>query len=360
MLLPVPVVGTTFGPDWANDINACLSILDQHDHTSGSGVPITPSGLSITSDLSFQNSSATALKSAVFTAQSSLATLDALYVKGVDLYYNDGSGNVIQMTSGGSVNATSSGISSGTASASFVGGVLIVNAASTTPANIKGGSLLLGNNTAGSHYLTLAPPNAMGADYGLTLPAIPASNNTFLTIGTSGTIASTLTCDFVTMDIVANKLVVHDSGIDTTQLKNGAVTKAKQASIGQQISSSSGNYSTSSSTFSGVTNLSVTLTTTGRPVQLMVVPDGNTSLGSFIGYTYSGSNFATFAFFDGSTQLTNMTVDTSSTSTIFSSLGMDYFYVPSAGTYNYNVQVKATLGLGTVFMQYLKLVAYEL
>ena len=41
MLLPVPVVGTDPGPDWANNLNACLAAIDSHDHSTDKGAPIT-------------------------------------------------------------------------------------------------------------------------------------------------------------------------------------------------------------------------------------------------------------------------------------------------------------------------------
>ncbi len=118
MSLPVPNVGVDAGPDWANNLNASLSIIDQHNHSAGSGVPVQPAGLNINSDLTFQSNQATNLKAVAFTAQSSVTTTAAVYVKGVDLYYRDGAANEVQITTGGTVNATSSGISSGTATAS--------------------------------------------------------------------------------------------------------------------------------------------------------------------------------------------------------------------------------------------------
>lgn len=221
MSLVVPTVGVDPGPNWANDLNASLSILDQHNHSLGSGVQIQPSGLNINSSLSFQNQQATGLQAAVFTPQSSLATLDALYVKGVDLYYNDGSSNVIQMTAGGVVNATSSGISSGTASASFVSSVLVVNAASTTPADIQCGSIFLGNNSAGSKFLKLSTPNAMASNFTLVLPNIPAAQQ-FMSIDASGNIAGYAN---VSGGITGSNLAALT--IATGNIADGAITTAK-------------------------------------------------------------------------------------------------------------------------------------
>lgn len=179
MNLVVPGVGTEYSPNWATDLNADLSILDGHNHSLGSGVQITPNGIDINLDLPFNDNNATLLRSARFQVQATLLSgandLGCLYVSGVDLYYNDENGNQIKITAGGAVNATSSGISSGTATASFVAGVLVVDAAANTPANIQGASVLLGNNSAGTNYLTLAPPSAMASSYQITLPSLPSS-----------------------------------------------------------------------------------------------------------------------------------------------------------------------------------------
>lgn len=195
MNLPVPSVGVDFGPDWANNLNASLSIIDQHNHSSGSGVQITPNGLNINSDLSFISNNAINIRSSRYTPQLSVLSgasdLGCVYVSGADLYYNDTSGNQVRITSGGSVNATSSGISSGSATASFVASVLVVNAASNTPANIQVASILLGNNISGSNYLTLSPPSAMGSNFSLILPNVPASTS-FLQIDNSGNISGAI------------------------------------------------------------------------------------------------------------------------------------------------------------------------
>src|SRR4051812_48303414 len=94
MSMPVPVVGDEAGPQYAIDINACLSILDSHTHAPGSGVQITPSAININSDLPINTHNLTGIRSSRYTAQTSplalAADLDCVYVSGVDLYYNDG------------------------------------------------------------------------------------------------------------------------------------------------------------------------------------------------------------------------------------------------------------------------------
>lgn len=184
MGLIIPTVGTDPGPDWANNLNASFTLVDQHNHAFGNGVQITPNGLNINSDLTFLGNNGTNFRSLRLlpqTAPLSLPTdIGCLYESGADLYYNDGNGVQIQITKQGAVFASSSGISNGTATASFSNSVLVVNSASNTPANIQGASLLLGNNVTNSKYLTVQPPTGMTNNYSITLPSNNTSGGTVL------------------------------------------------------------------------------------------------------------------------------------------------------------------------------------
>jgi len=108
MNLVLPDVSVEPGPQWASDLNTALDLVDAHDHTTGKGVPVPSAGLSINADLPFGNNDATTLRSTRFTSQGSpLSTapdVDCVYVSGDNLYYNDNSGNKIQITSGGGLN----------------------------------------------------------------------------------------------------------------------------------------------------------------------------------------------------------------------------------------------------------------
>ena len=197
MGLPIPIVGVELGPTWALNINACLTIIDSHDHTAGNGVLITPNGLNINTDLNFLGNGSTNLKYTRFNAQGSplAGALDVgeLYVSGVDLYYNDISGNQIRMTIAGGVNAGTGSISNMTppASATYVAGnsTFVWQSAVNTAANMDFASIILRNLTLNSFGLTLSPPNAMGADYTITLPTLPASQS-IMTIDNAGNIAT--------------------------------------------------------------------------------------------------------------------------------------------------------------------------
>lgn len=227
-------IGIDSGLTIEQNYNSNMALLDQHNHAAGSGVQIQPSGINISSDLPFNTNNAISLRTCRFVAQvsaipASSPDLGCIYVAGVDLWYNDLNGNQVQMTSGGSVLASSSGISSGTASASFSGGVLVVLAATNTPANIQCGSVLLGNNSPGTHYLTLAPPSAMAANYGLTLPSLP-SVTSIMAIDTSGNMTGAYTVDNSTIKISGGVIGVPSQGITASQIANGTITGTQIAS----------------------------------------------------------------------------------------------------------------------------------
>lgn len=193
MLLPIPSIGVDPGPDYATNINNCLTLVDGHDHTPGRGVQLTPASFNINSDLAMNNNNLTLIRASRFQVQPSLlngsADIGELYVSGVDLYYNDVNGNQVRITQSGAVAGTPGSIANlvAPASASYVSAnqTFVFQSAANTPANIDGASYILRNLVANSHSLTLNPPNAMGADYSITLPTLP-STQSFLTIDAAG------------------------------------------------------------------------------------------------------------------------------------------------------------------------------
>lgn len=300
MSLPVPIVGVDPGPDYAIDINTCLGIIDSHNHAAGYGVPITPSGININADLAFGSNNATLLRSARFSAQGSVLSLasdlNCAFVSGVDLYYNDGNGNHVRLTQGGSVAGTSGSIANlvSPASASYVGGsqTFVWQSDANTPANMDGGSVIIRNILASSNGVTLSAPNALAANYTLTLPAALPASTKILTVSSAGNIGDSYDLDNVTLQVSSSTISVKDSGITTAKISDANVTtvkiadlnvtRAKLEALGQQVSSSCGAFSTSSATFVDVTNLSKAITTTGRPVMILLKSDGSGN-DSFVG-----------------------------------------------------------------------------
>ena len=114
MTLILPEVSATLGPQWATQLNTALTLVDAHDHSTGKGVKVTPSGLNINTDLSLQSNDLTLVRTVAFDSQAAaLSSSDIRSVYSVlgDLYWNNGSGTAVQITSGASVQSSASTIS---------------------------------------------------------------------------------------------------------------------------------------------------------------------------------------------------------------------------------------------------------
>lgn len=113
MLLTLPTVSVTEGPEYATENNAAFTTVDSHNHTSGQGIQIPTAGFNIDADVTFNSLNATSLRSSRYTAQLSplalVTDIGCIYVSGVDMWFNDGNGNQIQLTASGALNAASIG-----------------------------------------------------------------------------------------------------------------------------------------------------------------------------------------------------------------------------------------------------------
>lgn len=357
MQLPNPVPGVDPGPDYANNLSSSLNIIDQHNHSAGNGVLINPNGLNINADLSFNGNNATLLRSSRFSAQAmplSLGTdLGCLYVSGVDLYYNDINGNQVQITASGAVNATSSGIVSGSASAAFAGGVLVVKSSSISGANVLLQSVELTNSGNLTNILTLQAPTLSGSA-SLTLPAVPASTS-FMQVDNSGNMSAS---------------VAVSGGIGTSNLADGSVTNPKLAALGQQVSTACTSFSSTSSSITPITNLSVSITTTGRPVFIGLIsanPSAFSSSALIVSRTTSGAAIADIFFIAGAS--TYLAVNQFAIEGAVDSVPIIQNALPpsafstiavglSAGTYTITAQ--AVVFNGMVEVSNTQLIAYEL
>lgn len=107
MNLDLPTVSATLGPEWATDVNAAFTTVDEHDHTSGKGVQVPSSGLNINANLSFGDFKPTDLLATQYTSQVSTLTgasnINSVYSVSGDLYFTNGSGTAVQVTTGGSL-----------------------------------------------------------------------------------------------------------------------------------------------------------------------------------------------------------------------------------------------------------------
>lgn len=108
MGLVKPDVLSTPAPTWASLLNAVFDAIDSHDHSSGEGVKITPSGMNISSDLSIGSNNLTSIRTTRFTNLSSwtptASDLACFYVLNNEIYFRDGVGNNVKITNNGTLN----------------------------------------------------------------------------------------------------------------------------------------------------------------------------------------------------------------------------------------------------------------
>lgn len=111
MNLVLPDILGTVGPSYAYDWDAAAYLIDAHDHSTGKGVKITPSGLNISSDLTISQNNITDLRSARLFNNSSFTPgindKTCLYSLNDELYFIDGAGNDIQITLNGAIDLSS-------------------------------------------------------------------------------------------------------------------------------------------------------------------------------------------------------------------------------------------------------------
>lgn len=366
MALPIPVVGTDPGPQYAFDLNSCLTLVDQHDHSPGFGVPVTPAGMNISSDLAFNSNNLTLVRSTRYAAQGSpialAADLNCTFVSGVDLYYNDGNGNHVRITQGGSVAGATGSISglSSPASASYVAlsQTFVWQSAANTPANLDAGSVILRNITANSKGITMSAPAALAANYSLTwMGALPGSTS-FMAIDTSGNISAYAS---ITGGLVGSNLAAGT--ITSTQIAANGIAYSNLPVANTATSGASGGFATSSTSFVQPTNLSRSITTSGRPVLVMVQPDG---VSSSCGFEVDGAGSVAIGYVSVSRGASVLGISTISSSVTGSPSitvppsSIIAFDTPAAGTYTYIIKIRVDSGSYTMAANNMRLVVMEL
>lgn len=107
LLLSLPVVSQQPGPEWATMLNTALEVIDAHDHTSDKGVRITPAAMNINANLDINNKIFYNFQATRFQEQGAALTgtsnANALHSVNGDLYFTNGSGTAVQLTTGGSI-----------------------------------------------------------------------------------------------------------------------------------------------------------------------------------------------------------------------------------------------------------------
>lgn len=198
------------------------------------------------------------------------------------------------------------------------------------------GPRLIDTSSGASAYgITLAAPSGMAASYTVTLPAAAPASTLPMSMSSAGAITA------------------------------AQITRPGLPTVGQQVSSSSGSFTTTSGTLVDVTNLSVTITTTGRPVMLILQPVAGTTQAA-IGVSRTGASPADgFLAFDrdgssiASVELNSVSTGSTGAAWRGPPGGMVYLDpAPTAASHTYKLQASAVAG--SVLVTDCVLVAYEL
>jgi len=205
MSIVTPTLGGDSGT-WDDKINDAFGLVDAHDHSSGKGVKVTPSGLNINADLAFAGNGATGLGKVLFNAVTALASgSKALFVSSADneLYWRTNAGTNVKLTSGTSINTTLVGGIVGDYSS--VGAEVAFDDAndrytfkmqgSPKPwARLASGPVRIFEfNTVETVYVGLNAPTALAAAYDITLPLAAPGSTSFVLMDSSGVLTVTNT-----------------------------------------------------------------------------------------------------------------------------------------------------------------------
>jgi len=258
MNLTLPVVSTTPGPLWATEVNQSLTTIDQHNHTFGNGALVPTAGLNINADLEFNGYGALKLSSVGFVDKASTVSgAWSLHTYAGDLYYTNGSGVLVPITSGPNLAAGSiggiTGLGGTSASVAYDNNTKVFTFTQNTnlPAILDVGPVIVRRDTLSSNGVTLRAASG-SSNWTLTLPsALPAANS-FLTVSSAG-----------------------NAGYVS---QTGGVTRSMIEPTGQQITGTT----SAAAIFSSYTALTstLTLTTSGNPVVIGLTADATGSDGS--------------------------------------------------------------------------------
>lgn len=213
MQLALPTPGSTLGPQWAEELNIALELVDLHDHTSNKGVKVPTAGLNINADLSFAGYAALSLKHVgIATGAVDPTIAGAVYVKGGNLYFTSPTLTPVQITNGTAIAGASgsiAGLGDGGSSASFND--------FTEDFTFKFGS---GNRLAAfnigelrifpfdgvnaySNPITIKSPTSLATPYSLTLPAIAPASDLIISVNAAGILKYGLGDGLVTLPAIS-------------------------------------------------------------------------------------------------------------------------------------------------------------
>lgn len=177
----------------------------------------------------------------------------------------------------------------------------------------------------------------------------------------------------ITQNKMANNAITNNMIIDSQITVSKMAARNSTATPGSNdigISSSSGAFSNTTTSFTTVTNLSVTINIVGRPIIMQLIPDGSGSAANIklINNVGAGSavNRAKLRFRRGGGQIALFEVGSDGTTNGFINdlqwpVGAFYFIDnPGAGTHTYDIQAAVNTAVNDIQVNFCKLVVYEM
>lgn len=238
MSLVLPVEGGS-QDIWDTLLNAALTLVDEHDHSTGKGVKVPSAGLKINADVSWSFSGTryaiTDAKAVDFEPQAASAVSSyssALFANSDDsnnLYFRNSAGTNVKITDGSTLNISIVGGIGGDYTS--IGALLDYDDATDTyrfrqqtSASVRQFAKVSCSNVQLFEYLAagaspvptnsvrLASPAALAASYTVTFPgAVPGANGTFLQATTAGVLSfsNTTTADITAAEFHHTDVLVH-------------------------------------------------------------------------------------------------------------------------------------------------------
>lgn len=184
-------------------------------------------------------------------------------------------------------------------------------------------------------------------------------------LNTVYTRANELPGDCITDSTVSSAKIADGTIVNADISASAAIGRGKLASNYVASTSGSGSFATNSTSFVDVTNLTVTITTTGGAVEVFLIPEDGTNL------SYVGPAINAGTDISGQIKLlrdaTSVGIFYSASTGASGTLGdavpagaIRFFDTPAAGTYTYKLQALVSSASGSMRVNYSKLVAREL
>lgn len=164
--------------------------------------------------------------------------------------------------------------------------------------------------------------------------------------------------------------IIAPAAVTTVNIASSAVSRAQQAPVGQQVSGSCGNFTTTNTFATDVTNLTLTITGSSRPILLALESVSTDALNPGWIEVSDGTNnpvrpIVTLTLLRGAsviwaTRLGGVFTGTTNANFYVAPPGFLMLDTPGAGTFTYKIQAQLVDNNLSCQMFNLSLVAYEL